>query len=77
MYEFSVSWFFIGLIVLAVGVAFVRWYQWVADNLGSGVMSYDRYRLYALITCLVGFVVMVNLHTTLLRWFFGLLFPAI
>jgi len=77
MYEFSVGWFFIGLIVLAVGIAFVRWYQWVADNFGSGVSSYDRYRLYALITCILGLVIMVNLHTMLLRWFFGMLFPGI
>lgn len=76
-YEFSVGWFFIGLIVLTVGVAFVRWYQWVADNFGSGVASYDRYRLYALITCIVGLIIMVNLHTMLLRAFFRMLFPGI
>jgi hypothetical protein len=67
-YEFSVGSFFLGLIILAVGVAFVKWYQPVADNFGSGVSSYDRYKLWAFITCIVGLIVMVNLHTVLLTW---------
>jgi hypothetical protein len=77
MYEFSIGSLFIGLLVLAAGVVFVRWYQWVADNLGSGVASYDRYRFYALITCGVGFVIMLNLHTLIFKWFFGYIFPSL
>jgi hypothetical protein len=73
-YEFSVGSFFFGLIILAVGVAFVRWYQPVADNLGSGVASYDRFKLAAFITCGLGFIVMLNLHVMILSWFFGMLF---
>jgi hypothetical protein len=65
-YEFSVGSFFFGLLILAAGLAFVRWHQWVADNFGSGVASYDRYKLWALITCVIGLVVMVNLHTLIL-----------
>jgi hypothetical protein len=73
-YEFSVGSFFIGLLILAVGVAFVRWYQVIADNLGSGVASYDRFRLWALIACGLGFIVMLNLHTMILLWIFSLFF---
>lgn len=75
-YEFSLGSFFIGLLILGVGIAFVRWYQPVADNLGSGVSSYDRFRLWALITCGVGFLVMLNLHIFILGWFFSMLFPG-
>jgi hypothetical protein len=75
-YEFSIGSFFIGLLITIAGVAFVKWHQIIADNLGSGVSSYDRFKLWALITCGVGLVVMVNLHTMLLRWFFSLLFPS-
>jgi hypothetical protein len=74
-YEFSAGWFFAGFIVLLIGVAFVKWHQTIADNLGSGVVSYERYKLYAFITCGLGFIVMLNLHTFILRWFFGLFFP--
>jgi hypothetical protein len=75
-YEFSIGAFFVGFIILAVGVAFVKWYQVIADNLGSGVASYDRFRLWAFITCGLGLVVMVNLHTMILTWFFSMLFPG-
>jgi len=74
-YEFSIGSFFVGLLILAVGVACVKWYQPIADNLGSGVGSYERFKLWAFIICGLGFVVMVNLHTMLLIWFFGLFFP--
>jgi hypothetical protein len=73
-YEFSVGSFFLGLLILAAGVAFVRWYQQIADNLGGGVGSYERYKLWAFITCGLGLIVMVNLHTMILVWFFNMIF---
>ena len=76
MYEFSIGSFFVGLLILAAGVAFVKWHQVIADNFGSGVASYDRYKLTGFIACGLGLIVMINLHTTLLRAFFGLLFPG-
>ena len=75
-YEFSIGSFFIGLLILLAGAAFVRWYQWVADNFGSGVVSYDRYRLVALLTCVLGLIVMINLHTTTLVLLFDAIFPG-
>jgi len=76
-YEFSVSSFFIGLIILAVGVTFVRFHQWVANNFGSGVASYDRYKLYAFIACGVGLLVMVNLHAVILTAIGQAIFPSV
>jgi uncharacterized membrane protein len=73
-YEFSVGSFFVGLIILAAGVAFVKWYQKIADNFGGGVVSYERYKLWAFITCGFGVLVMLNLHIMLLQWFFGMIF---
>ena len=74
-YEFSIGSFFIGLLILAIGIAFVRWHQVIADNFGSGVASYDRYKLWAFITCGVGLVVILNLHAMCLTWFFSLIIP--
>ena len=73
-YEFSVGSFFVGLIILAVGVAFVKWHQKVADNFGGGVVSYERYKLWAFITCGLGVVVMLNFHTMFLLWLFNMIF---
>lgn len=66
-YEFSIASFFVGLIILTLGVVFVRFHQWVADNFGNGVSSYDRYKLYAFLACGIGLIVMVNLHSVILN----------
>lgn len=73
-YTFSWSWFGIGILVLLAGVALTVWYRQIADMFGSGVSSYERFRMWGLIGCLLGFVVMLNIHTLLLGWFFSLLF---
>jgi hypothetical protein len=73
-YEFSISSFFIGLIILMVGVLLVRFHQWIANNFGNGVSSYDRYKLYAFIACSVAILVMLNLHTLILNTLFNAVF---
>ena len=67
MYEFSFGAFFAGLIILAIGALGVVYYQKIADNLGSGVSSYEKFRLWALIVCGVGLAVMLSLHSILLN----------
>lgn len=76
-YHFSIGWFFIGLLLVIAGVAFLRWYQPIANTLGSGVSSFERFKLWALITCGVGFIVMVNLHTFILGNLLKVIFPGI
>lgn len=73
-YTFSWNWFFIGMVILAAGSALIVWYRPIADNMGGGVMSYDRYRLWGLVACAVGLVVMLNLHAILLQFLIGGLF---
>ena len=75
MYELSLGSFFVGFLILTAGVALMRWHQWVADNFGSGFSSYERYKLWAIIVCGVGFIVMINLHAVILRWLLGSFFP--
>jgi hypothetical protein len=76
-YKFSVAWFVVGLLITATGGLFMKYHQFVADNLGGGIGSYDRYKMAALITILVGLVAMVNLHTVILGWIFNGLFSGI
>jgi len=61
-YEFSIGSFFIGLIIVIISILFLRFHQVIADNLGMGVSSYDRYKLYGFIACGLGFLVTLNLH---------------
>ena len=46
---------------MVVGLLFVRFHQVIADNFGSGVGDYDRYKLYGLIAIVVGFLTMLNI----------------
>ena len=73
-YTFSWEWFMVGLVILLLGGALALWYRPIADNFGGGVGSYDRYRMIGLLACLLGIVVMVNLHSVVFYWFFSMLF---
>ena len=73
-YEFSLGSLVLGLLIMIAGAAFMRWHQVIADNLGGGVSSYDKYKLYALITCGIGFLVMTNLLWFVLGSILSLIF---
>lgn len=74
-YEFSWGSFMVGMIILIASALVVRYYQWIADNFGSGISSYDKFRLYGLIGCILGFVVSLNLHILVLEFVLGAIFP--
>jgi len=75
-YIFSWSWFGIGALILLAGAALTAWYRPIADNFGSGVVSYERFRMWGLIAVGIGFLVMVNVHTLLLGWILGFFMPS-
>ncbi|HET9054124.1 MAG TPA: hypothetical protein VFM90_08125 [Cyclobacteriaceae bacterium] len=76
--EYTFSWgaFFVGIIILGLGTALTLWYRPIADNFGSGVASYDRYRLVGLIGCVLGVLVMLNIHALLLGVIFSQFFGS-
>jgi len=76
-YHFSIAWFVVGFLIVVTGGLFMKYHQFVADNLGGGVGSYDKYKLAALVTVAVGLVAMLNLHTLILGWIFSGLFSGI
>jgi hypothetical protein len=76
-YEFSLGSFFFGIIILIVAVLVMRFYAWVADNFAGGVSSYDHVKLFALIGCVIGLIVMFNLHTLILGAIFSAIFPSL
>ena len=65
-WNFSIGWLILGLLIAGVGTVIIVKYQWIADNLSSGVVVYQKTKLIGLITILIGFIVMTNLHTFLL-----------
>lgn len=65
-FTFSIGWVFGGLLIAGVGGLIVVFYQKIADNLASGVRSYDRVKLFGVITVVVGLLIAANLHTLIL-----------
>ena len=52
--------------IAAAGGAVVVFYQKIADHLANGVSSYDRVKLFGIITVVVGLLIAMNLHTLIL-----------
>ena len=74
LYQFSFGSLFFGILVLIAGGIVVVFHQKLADNLGSGVSSYDRFKFWGLVTCGVGLAIMLSLHTIPLNWLLNSLF---
>jgi len=76
--EYTFSWgaFFLGILILTASGALIIYYRPIADNFGRGAASYDRYRIWGMVGCALGFVVMLNLHTFLLTLLFSKFFGA-
>ena len=73
-WNFSIGWFFAGILILAAGTAITVFYQKIADNIANGVSSYEKVKLAGIITAIVGFLIMANLHTLILSLFVNLVF---
>lgn len=66
-FAFDFGWMFGGLVIAAIGGAIVIFYRQIADNFANGVSSYDRVKLFGIITLVIGLLVTANLHTFLLE----------
>ncbi len=73
---FNLSALIIGFIILAAGGACVLFYQKIGDNFAHGVSSYDRVKLFGIITIAIGFLIMTNLYSVILGWLVHLIFPS-
>ena len=73
-YEFSVGWLVGGLVITIAGTLIVVFYKQISDGLVNGVSSYDKVKLFGVITIIVGLLVTANLHTFILGLIVDLLF---
>lgn len=73
-WNFSISWFLIGLLIFGAGGAVTAFYRQISDSIVDGVSSYDRVKFWGIIITIVGFIVMTNLHTLILTAFINLVF---
>ena len=73
-YEFNLGWMFGGLGIALVGGLIVIFYRQIAENLVNGVSSYEKVKLFGVITIIVGLLITANLHTFILNALVNLLF---
>ncbi len=73
-YTFSIGWLLGGIAIVVVGGLIVVFYKQIADNLVNGVSSYEKVKLFGLITIVIGLICMANLHTFVLGWLVNWIF---
>ena len=73
-YTFSFGWMFAGIVIAVVGGLIVFFYRQIAENLANGVSSYDKVKLFGVITVIVGLLITANLHTFVLGLIVNLFF---
>lgn len=73
-FTFSFGWMFGGLAIALAGGLIVFFYRPIAENLANGVSSYEKVKLFGVITVVVGLLVTMNLHIFILTFITNLLF---
>ncbi|MBR2543306.1 hypothetical protein IKF03_01770 [Candidatus Saccharibacteria bacterium] len=73
-FTFSFGWMFGGLAIALAGGLIVFFYRPIAENLANGVSSYEKVKLFGVITVVVGLLVTMNLHIFILTLITNLLF---
>lgn len=73
-FTFSIGWMFGGLAIALVGGLIVVFYRPISENLANGVSSYERVKLFGVITIIVGFLIASNLMSLVLTGIVNLLF---
>lgn len=75
--HFSFGWFFVGIVCTIVGIVMTRFYKQIADNFGSGVTSYNRYKYIGVGLTVAGLIMIFNLHTIVLDFIGNTFFGAL
>ena len=65
-FTFSFGWMIGGLAITLAGGLIIVFYRQIAENLANGVSSYDKVKLFGVITIVVGLLITANLHTLVL-----------
>ena len=73
-FTFSIGWMIGGILISIGGGLVVVFYRQIAENLANGVSSYEKVKLFGIITVVVGLLVTANLHTLILSLLVKLMF---
>ena len=73
-FEYSFGWMIGGLLITLAGGLIVIFYRQISENLVNGVSSYEKVKLFGIITIIIGLIATANLHVLLLTLIVKLLF---
>lgn len=73
-FTFSIGWMLAGIAITLAGGLVVIFYRQIAENLANGVSSYDKIKIFGIVTIVVGLLVTANLHTFILGLIVKLMF---
>ena len=73
-FTFDFGWMAGGLLITLIGGLIVIFYRQISDNLVSGVSSYEKVKLFGVITIIIGLLITANLHISVLTLIANLFF---
>lgn len=73
-FTFSFGWMFGGIGIIIAGGLVVIFYRQIAENLANGVSSYEKVKLFGIITIVIGFLLATNLFPLVMTALVRLLF---
>lgn len=73
-FTFDFGWMAGGLLITLIGGLIVIFYRQISDNLVSGVSSYEKVKLFGVITIIIGLLITANLHILVLTLIANLFF---
>lgn len=73
-FTFDFGWMAGGLAIVLAGGLIVIFYRQIADNLANGVSSYEKVKLFGVVTIIVGLLITANLHIFVLNLITSLIF---
>ena len=72
-YQFNFGWMIAGLVITLGGILVVVFYRQISDTMANGVSSYEKMKLYGVITVIVGLLTTSNILSFILEFVFRLL----
>ena len=74
MLELNIGTLISGVVIILLGTAFIYFHKPIADNLGGGLGSYQKYKLYGVIAVVFGFLILFNIPQFLLNQILSVFF---
>ena len=73
-FTFDFGWVIGGIAIALAGGLIVVFHRQIAGNFKNSVSSYEKVKLFGIVTLIVGFLIAINLHIFILELITNLIF---